>query len=144
MRKVKPASKRPKPTKDVTANQVATDPSATDSLSRQAARPQLPVLISRAEQIVDHINEQYRNQFRLQYDGRTIAVEMLALESQVVLSSVKPLRPQLVEEFTRVSMFFGYLAQVMNDDDWSDDERDAYETYETWGRIVHGEAGLIV
>ena len=108
------------------------------------ARPQVPMLVSCIEKIVGHINEQYQDQFRLQYDGRTVSVEMLALDSQIVLSSVQPLRPQLVEEFARVSMFFGYLAQVTNDDDWGDEERDAYETYETWGRIVHGKGGLIV
>lgn len=136
--KVKPARKLP------TRQPVISEPSAADSPPRQVARPQAPMLVSCIEKIIGHINDEYQDQFRLKYDGRTISVEMQALESQVVLSSVEPLRPQLVKEFTRVSMFFGYLAQVMNDDDWSDDERSAFETYETWERIVHGERGLIV
>lgn len=91
MRKVKPTTKRP------TRQPATNDSSPADSRSRQVARPQVPMLASRIEKIVDHINEQYRNQLRLQYDGRTITVEILALDSQVVLSAVKPLRPQLVE-----------------------------------------------
>jgi hypothetical protein len=133
--KVKPTRKRPTPAKDTTANQAKRAPARRkESADRRRGR-RSPELLRHVWQIVDHINTRYKDCLHLVPDGQVIRVELRAMDAGMIIAATRPLRAQLTSELRRVAAFCHYLAQITEDDDWSDEEiRDA-EIFECWQSI---------
>lgn len=91
---------------------------------------QTPVLCNQVLAVIEYLNEDFANYFQLEYRGRMTAVEITALDGQMILSSVEPLRPQLVAELRRVSALCRHMADIVDDGEWCDAERDADETHQ--------------
>ena len=93
------------------------------------------------DEIVAHLNRQHDGFFRLHVKGPAITFERTAYEYDILLSSVKPLRQQLVRELRRVATFYAALAMRVQDSEPSDDELDGNESFDAWNRDgVHVEA----
>lgn len=133
--KVKPTRERLRAAKDATADQAKTVPARRkESADRRRGR-RSPELLRNVWQIIDQINARYGDCLHLVPDGQVIRVELRAVDAEVLLVPTRPLRAQLTSELRRVAAFCHYLAQITEDDDWSDEEiRDA-EIFECWQSI---------
>ncbi len=86
--------------------------------------------VLKTDSIIDFLNERYDGHLRLEHHGRTITASLTGPDAEIVLSSLDPIRAQLVLELQRVAGFYNWLALLLTEDDWCEAERDADEAAE--------------